>query len=83
MGEQPGFSQNSFRPWVQSCCSDLSEHGDHRELQLLCKWVVGESEMGFFFQLLCRQLEREKLGNGCIKAEPVLSSRHCRGWYSR
>lgn len=42
-----------------------------------------EREGIFFFQLLFRQLEREKLGNGCIKVEPVLSWSHCGGWYSR
>lgn len=46
-------------------------------------WWERERERRDFFQLLFRQLEREKLGNGCIKVEPVLSSSHCGGWYSR
>lgn len=70
---------------VLSCHGVLSKHGDHRDLQLLCKCVVGEREREKrdFFQLLFRQLEREKLENGCIKVEPVLSCSLCGGWYSR
>lgn len=70
----PVLPQCSLRAW--------GPQGTPAAVQV-CGGGERERERRDFFQLLFRQLEREKLGNGCIKVEPLLSSSHCGGWYSR